>query len=166
MILAVVRKVHLWACCLHMWVNRTLFSLFPEPLPISTGSRFTCSTSPTGRSTSSSQRPLVVSWWATVSSSVHPDALWSFIDQNHRAPSSEKSTPSSQPIHSFLCFSFSHGEGGGICGSWGVARSRHRPVCRSRVQTTRPSSQTDGDAGGDLWQVGIILMSVTMTEQH
>lgn len=51
--------------------------------------------------------------------------------------------------------SCSYGEGGGICGSRGVARPRHRSVRGPGVQTAWPGRQTHGNAGGDLREVRI-----------
>lgn len=48
----------------------------------------------------------------------------------------------------------SHGKGGGVGGSRGVAWPCDRSVRRPRVQATGPGCQTDGDAGGDLREVG------------
>lgn len=47
----------------------------------------------------------------------------------------------------------SHGEGGGIRGSWRVARSRHRAVSGPRVQATWTRCQTHGNVGRNLWEV-------------
>lgn len=56
-------------------------------------------------------------------------------------------------LNALLC---SHGEGGGICGSWGMARSCHCPLGGPWVQATWTRCQTDGNVGRNLWEVGRI----------